>query len=305
MTAAAFDDWLARGRVHLGEGRPTDAIPCFRRAAREDPRSPVPHFHLGEVLWQLGLADDAVRAWQASADLDKTFSPPRLALAEVALTRGDFAVAADNARRRRASPGDARAHLTALRRARCGCATSRKRRPLRRATGCRSEPSARRAGRVGRARRRDSAGVATRAFTPQDVECAAPLALVTPRATPRSPRVSPRRTARSSRSQRPATVAAALARPHGGRAPAPRVADAGARSRELRRGRAGARGRRARAVFRRSPARAVRGDAERTRRRQAPMLPKCRCWRCPPKTIRALPRSSPHAIATSWSTRRA
>ena len=54
-------------------------------------------FHLGEVLWQLGLADEAVRAWQSSADLDKTFSPPRLALAEVALTRGDFAVAADNA----------------------------------------------------------------------------------------------------------------------------------------------------------------------------------------------------------------
>ena len=43
VTAAAFDDWLARGRVHRGEGRPADAIPCFRRAAREDPRSPLPH----------------------------------------------------------------------------------------------------------------------------------------------------------------------------------------------------------------------------------------------------------------------
>ncbi len=115
MTAAAFDDWLARGRVHRGEGRPTDAIPCFRRAAREDPRSPVPYFHLGEVLWQLGLADDAVRAWQSSADLDKSFSPPRLALAEVALTRGDFSVAADNATQASAlRPDDARARLTAL-----------------------------------------------------------------------------------------------------------------------------------------------------------------------------------------------
>jgi len=111
----AFDDWLARGRLHRGEGRPADAIPCFRRAAREDPRSPVPPFHLGEVLWQLGLADDAVRAWQASADLDKSFSPPRLALAEVELTRGDFAAAADNAAQASAlRPDDARAHLTAV-----------------------------------------------------------------------------------------------------------------------------------------------------------------------------------------------
>jgi predicted O-linked N-acetylglucosamine transferase (SPINDLY family) len=111
----AFDDWLARGRVHRGEGRPADAIPCFRRAAREDPRSPVPQFHLGEVFWQLGLADDAVRAWQASADLDKTFSPPRLALAEAASTRGDFAAAADNATQASSlRPGDTRAQLTAV-----------------------------------------------------------------------------------------------------------------------------------------------------------------------------------------------
>ena len=70
---------------------------CIEIRSREDPRSPVPQFHLGEVLWQLGLADDAVRAWEASAGLDKKFSPPRLALAEVALTRGDFTAAADNA----------------------------------------------------------------------------------------------------------------------------------------------------------------------------------------------------------------
>ncbi|MFO1305832.1 MAG: tetratricopeptide repeat protein [Burkholderiales bacterium] len=115
MTQAAFDDWLARGRVHRGEGRPADAIPCFRRAAREDPRSPVPHFHLGEVLWQLGLAEDAIRAWTASAALDTTFAPPRLALAEVALTRGDFATAALNASQAfELQPGNTRARVTAL-----------------------------------------------------------------------------------------------------------------------------------------------------------------------------------------------
>jgi len=182
MTAAAFDDWLARGRVHLGEGRPTDAIPCFRRAAREDPRSPVPHFHLGEVFWQLGLADDAVRAWQASADLDKTFSPPRLALAEVALTRADFEVAADNAAQASSlRPGDTRAHLTAI--------------AARAAVGVSdvAEVSAAFAAQPDVAASLPLAvlsalaergiaippGVATRAFTPQDVEALRRLSLVT------------------------------------------------------------------------------------------------------------------------------
>lgn len=115
MTVAAFDEWLERGRFHRGSGRPADAIPCFRRAAREDPRSPVPHFHLGEVLWQLGLAEDAIRAWQASADLDRAFAPPRLALAEVALTRGDFPAAADSAEQAATlQPDNVRARLTAI-----------------------------------------------------------------------------------------------------------------------------------------------------------------------------------------------
>ncbi len=91
MAGGAFADWLARGRTHQFEGRPADAIPCFRRAAREEPRSPVPHFHLGEMLWQLGLAEDAFAAWRRSAALDAIFAPPRLALAEALLTQRDFA----------------------------------------------------------------------------------------------------------------------------------------------------------------------------------------------------------------------
>jgi tetratricopeptide (TPR) repeat protein len=98
MAANAFADWLARGRAHQGEARPADAIPCFRRAAREDPRSPVPHFHLGEVLWQLGLTTEALQAWRTAAGLDRTFLAPRLALAEAAMTHGDFASASVVAR---------------------------------------------------------------------------------------------------------------------------------------------------------------------------------------------------------------
>ena len=115
MAANAFADWLERGRTHQNEGRPADAIPCFRRAAREDPRSPVPHFHLGEALWQLGLTTDALQAWRTAAGLDRTFLPPRLALAEAAMTHGDFASASAVAREAVAlAPQDARARATSI-----------------------------------------------------------------------------------------------------------------------------------------------------------------------------------------------
>jgi tetratricopeptide (TPR) repeat protein len=177
----AFDDWLARGRVHRGEGRPADAIPCFRRASREDPRSPVPHFHLGEVLWQLGLADDAVRAWQASANLDKTFSPPRLALAEVALTRGDFVTAADNAAQASSlRPGDTRAQLTAVAaRAAAGIADTAEISAafVAQPDVAASLPLAVLAALAERGVAIPS-GIATRAFTPQDIEPLRRLAIV-------------------------------------------------------------------------------------------------------------------------------
>ncbi len=116
MTAQqAFTDWIERGLAHQREGRPADAIPCFRRASREDPISPLPHFHLGVVLWQLGLASDALAAWRTSARLGPAFVPPRLALAEAAIEKGDFASARQLAEEAlKISPTDARARITAL-----------------------------------------------------------------------------------------------------------------------------------------------------------------------------------------------
>jgi tetratricopeptide (TPR) repeat protein len=93
MTTETMAAWVARGRAHQGEGRAADALPCFRRAAREDPQSPIPSFHLGEALWQLGLPAEAVAAWHRSARLVRSFVPPRQALSEAALLHGDFASA--------------------------------------------------------------------------------------------------------------------------------------------------------------------------------------------------------------------
>jgi len=86
-------EWVARGRAHQSEGRAADALPCFRRAVREDSTSPVPLFHLGEVLWQLGMPAEAASAWHRSAQLAHDFVPPRQALSEAAMLHGDYATA--------------------------------------------------------------------------------------------------------------------------------------------------------------------------------------------------------------------
>src|SRR6188508_2119418 len=97
MADDAFATWMERGRAHQLAKRPVDAIPCFRRAVREAPASPVPHFHLGEVWWQLGRASDALGAWRRAADLDANFLAPRLALVEAGLHEGEYAIARDAA----------------------------------------------------------------------------------------------------------------------------------------------------------------------------------------------------------------
>ena len=106
--------WVARGRAHQIEGRAADALPCFRRASREDPTSPLPLFHLGEALWQLGIPAEAAAAWHRSAQLAPGFVPPRQALAEAALLHGDYATAlAMASEAAAAAPQDVRAEAVA------------------------------------------------------------------------------------------------------------------------------------------------------------------------------------------------
>lgn len=115
MAEDAFSTWLTRGLAHQREGRAADAIPSLRRAARENPRSPLPSFHIGQALWQLGLRAEAVSAWRASADLDRQFVAPRLALAEAAMADGDFPTAATVASQAVAiDSNDSRTRATAL-----------------------------------------------------------------------------------------------------------------------------------------------------------------------------------------------
>jgi cytochrome c-type biogenesis protein CcmH/NrfG len=87
--APTFADWLARGRAHQWQGRPIDAIPCFERAARMEPRAGDAPFHLGEVRWQLGLVREAIGAWREAVHRAPDHLAPRLALAEALLFVGD------------------------------------------------------------------------------------------------------------------------------------------------------------------------------------------------------------------------
>jgi predicted O-linked N-acetylglucosamine transferase (SPINDLY family) len=110
--ASEVADWIARGRTHQHEGRPVDALLCFRRASRADPRAPDPHFVLGEVLWQLGRLPEAVGAWQEAARIDPTYLAPWQAIAEARLATGDEAGAREAAERVLAlAPGNTRARL--------------------------------------------------------------------------------------------------------------------------------------------------------------------------------------------------
>jgi predicted O-linked N-acetylglucosamine transferase (SPINDLY family) len=112
--AAECADWIARGRDHQREDRAVDAMLCFRRASRADPRAPDPHFMLGEVLWQLGRLPDAIASWRQATGLAPSNLAPWQALAESSLAIGDLAAAQDAARRVQAlAPGDARAALIA------------------------------------------------------------------------------------------------------------------------------------------------------------------------------------------------
>ena len=97
---SADAEWLARGRTHQWEGRPVDAMLCFRRASRADPRAPDPSFVLGEVLWQFGRVPDAIASWREAVRLDRRFLAPWQALAEASLATGDATGARDGRRAR-------------------------------------------------------------------------------------------------------------------------------------------------------------------------------------------------------------
>jgi protein O-GlcNAc transferase len=114
VTAQASEEWLARGHNHQSQQRPVDAMLCFRRAVREDPRATKARLRLGEVLWQLGRQADAIAVWRDATQSAPTFPAVRRALAEALIATGDVAGARDAAESLlELRPGNARARVIA------------------------------------------------------------------------------------------------------------------------------------------------------------------------------------------------
>ncbi|MDH5288066.1 MAG: tetratricopeptide repeat protein [Betaproteobacteria bacterium] len=98
MADGDYADWLQRGRAHQWQGRPVDAMLCFRRAAALAPDAADPRFLLGEVQWTLGAVTGAVEAWRDAVRIDPAHLASQLALAEASMALGELGVAAGAAR---------------------------------------------------------------------------------------------------------------------------------------------------------------------------------------------------------------
>ena len=119
----AVDDgaWLARGQAHQRAGRTIDALVCYREAVAANRYAIQAHYHLGQVLCELGRDSDAFDAWRTVLTLQPRHLPTLLAFGAAARRIGKTAESAEAYRRaltcepnnRQASDGLALARLAA------------------------------------------------------------------------------------------------------------------------------------------------------------------------------------------------
>ena len=83
MIDSGYGEWLARGQAHQRAGRFVDAMLCYRRALKVNRHGVQVQFHLGEVLRELGLRDEAVTAWRTALTWQPQHLPSLLALADI------------------------------------------------------------------------------------------------------------------------------------------------------------------------------------------------------------------------------
>ena len=88
MSVRSERPWLARGERHQREGRPVDALVCYREALAADGHSSAAQFHLGELLRDLGRDSDAFAAWHAALTLEPRHVPALLAFGAETLRIG-------------------------------------------------------------------------------------------------------------------------------------------------------------------------------------------------------------------------
>ncbi len=99
MLDADYGEWLARGQTHQQEGRPIDAMVCYRRALKANRHAVQAHFHLGEVLHELGRDDEARAAWRVAITWQPRHLPSLFQFADAVRRAGAVTDAAEAYRR--------------------------------------------------------------------------------------------------------------------------------------------------------------------------------------------------------------
>lgn len=86
MIEAEYGEWLARGHAHQVAARPIDALLCYRRALKSNRNAVQVHFHLGEVLRDLGRREEALAALRTALTWQPKHLPSLLALGDMLRT---------------------------------------------------------------------------------------------------------------------------------------------------------------------------------------------------------------------------
>lgn len=88
------DAWIMLGVVRKEQGRPKDALPCFDRAVKNDPKAVVARFQIAQVTYELGdMQRAATQAHHVLQHADD-FVPAHLLMANITLKLGDYRQAA-------------------------------------------------------------------------------------------------------------------------------------------------------------------------------------------------------------------
>lgn len=99
MAATAADEtltdaWIMLGVVRKELGRPKEALPCFDRAVKNDPKAVVARFQIAQVTYELGdMQRAATQAHHVLQHADD-FVPAHLLMANITLKLGDYRQAA-------------------------------------------------------------------------------------------------------------------------------------------------------------------------------------------------------------------
>lgn len=89
VTAANYEELIARGNRLLDEGRPQEAVEAYHLAAALRPDETTPHVNLGFALMEQGLMDEARQSLDEAVRLQPANADALYMLGAIAMSRGE------------------------------------------------------------------------------------------------------------------------------------------------------------------------------------------------------------------------